>query len=113
MVEPLRSSLRHCHHEWQVAVGHYADEYDQLLTLTRLAIGKPECVTGKVNLPFLARLVGVVIRVVVTLAVLLDILLELGVLVALRTLLRVVVIIDILHVGMPLPEPPQNLRHHQ
>ena len=54
----------------------------------------------------------VVVGVVVSLTVLANMLLELRVAIALRALLRVVVLIDILQMGVPAAETLQDLRHH-
>jgi hypothetical protein len=110
--EPLRRGVGQRHHKRQVAEGHHAYKHHELLPRLGAAVCQIERVAGKVYLPFLARLMQVVVRVVVVPAILVYILLELGVAVAFGAHPVVVVLIDELHVCMLATETLQDLGHH-
>ena len=113
MIEVLCLGAWQGHYERQVAVWHDADEHNNLDLRLGQTISNIQRIAGEVNLPLVSRLVGVVIGYVMVLAVLCDMLLELCVAVSVRTLLSVVVLKDVLHVGVAAREAPHDLRHHR
>ena len=98
--EPFRRGIGQCHHEGQVTIRHHAHQHHELLSLFGPVVCQIERVARKVDLSLLARLVLVVIRVVVFLTVLAHIFLELSVAIAIRKLLLIVVVKDVLQVGV-------------
>ena len=104
MIEVLCLGAWQGHYERKVAVWHDANEHDYLDLRLSQTISNIQGIAGKVNLPLVSRLVGVVVGYVMVLAVLCDILLELCVAVSVRTLLSVVVLKDVLNVGVTARE---------
>ena len=77
MIEVLCLGAWQGHYERKVAVWHDANEHDYLDLRLSQTISNIQGIAGKVNLPLVSRLVGVVVGYVMVLAVLCDILLEL------------------------------------